>query len=291
MKRLLPLLLYLCLCLAACTAQQTSAPTAETPLLAASPVPVEPWPAVPVYVDGLLTLRGYDCDGELYLCPMELCRLFGIDAEESAEPSGYQLRLPLWTLEAPVDAEVYTADGRYLYCPSGYRSLYNRVYCPADISERLFGVSLSYDGRRADLDSSGFRLLEGGPSYYDTHFHADDLFWLSHIIYAEAHWESLAGQIGVGSVVLNRVKSDLFPQTVMAVVLDREHITQFDPVESGDVTAQPDEQAMLAACLCLEGYNTVGDSLYFVNPERGDERWFENALTPTVTIGHHIFYS
>ena len=145
--------------------------------------------------------------------------------------------------------------------------------------------------RRADLDSSGFRLLEGGPSYYDTHFHADDLFWLSHIIYAEAHWESLAGQIGVGSVVLNRVKSDLFPQTVMAVVLDREHITQFDPVESGEVTAQPDEQAMLAACLCLEGYNTVGDSLYFVNPERGDETWFENALIPTVTIGHHVFYS
>ena len=114
MKRLLPLLLYLCLCLAACTAQQTSAPTAETPLLAASPVPVEPWPAVPVYVDGLLTLRGYDCDGELYLCPMELCRLFGIDAEESAGPGGYQLRLPLWTLEAPADAEVYTADVRYL---------------------------------------------------------------------------------------------------------------------------------------------------------------------------------
>lgn len=291
MKRLLPLLLGLCLCLAACGAQTPSPPAAEKPLPSASPVPAEPWPAVPIYRDGLLTLRGYDCEGELYVCPMELCGLFGVSAEESVEPGGYRLRLPLWTLEAPADAEIYTADGRYLYCPSGYRSLYNRVYFPADVSERLFGVTLRFDGQRAELDASRFRLLEGGPSYYDTHFHADDLFWLSHIIYAEAHWETLAGQIGVGNVVLNRVKSDRFPQTVMAVVLDREHITQFDPVESGDVTAEPDEQAMLAAYLCLEGYNTVGDSLYFVNPQLGDERWFENALTPTVTIGHHVFYS
>ena len=291
MKRLLPLLLGLCLCLAACGAQTPSLPAAEKPLPSASPIPAEPWPAVPIYRDGLLTLRGYDCEGELYVCPMELCGLFGVSAEESVEPGGYRLRLPLWTLEAPADAEIYTADGRYLYCPSGYRSLYNRVYFPADVSERLFGVTLRFDGQRAELDASRFRLLEGGPSYYDTHFHADDLFWLSHIIYAEAHWETLAGQIGVGNVVLNRVKSDRFPQTVMAVVLDREHITQFDPVESGDVTAEPDEQAMLAAYLCLEGYNTVGDSLYFVNPQLGDERWFENALTPTVTIGHHVFYS
>ena len=256
MKRLLPLLLCLCLCLAACGAQTPSLPAAEKPLPSASPVPAEPWPAVPIYRDGLLTLRGYDCEGELYVCPMELCGLFGVSAEESVEPGGYRLRLPLWTLEAPADAEIYTADGRYLYCPSGYRSLYNRVYFPADVSERLFGVTLRFDGQRAELDTSRFRLLKGGPSYYDTHFHADDLFWLSHI-----------------------------------VVLDREHITQFDPVESGDVTAEPDEQAMLAAYLCLEGYNTVGDSLYFVNPQLGDDRWFENALTPTVTIGHHVFYS
>ena len=291
MKRLLPLLLCLCLCLTACGAQPALPTATSAPLTEPSPAPVEPWPSVPVYVDGLLRLRGYDCDGELYLSPAELCTLFDIKAEESAEPGGYELGLPLWTLDAPADAEVYTADGRYLYCPSGYRTIFGRVYFPADVSARLFGLMLSYEGRRADLDTSRFRLLEGGTDYYNTHVHADDLFWLSHIIYAEAHWETLAGQIGVGNVVLNRVASDRFPQTVMAVVLDREHITQFDPVESGEVTAQPDEQAILAACLCLEGYNTVGDSLYFVNPERGDDRWFENALTRTVTIGHHVFYS
>ena len=67
MKRLLPLLLCLCLCLAACGAQTPSLPAAEKPLPSASPVPAEPWPAVPIYRDGLLTLRGYDCEGELYV--------------------------------------------------------------------------------------------------------------------------------------------------------------------------------------------------------------------------------
>ena len=58
-----------------------------------------------------------------------------------------------------------------------------------------------------------------------------------------------------------------------------------------EVLAEPDERAVLAACLCLEGYNPVGDSLYFMNPETGDGTWFEHALNPTVTIGHHQFYS
>ena len=48
---------------------------------------------------------------------------------------------------------------------------------------------------------------------------------------------------------------------------------------------------MIAACLVLEGYNTVGGSLYFVNPEAADDAWFRQSLTPTVVIGHHHFYA
>ena len=47
---------------------------------------------------------------------------------------------------------------------------------------------------------------------------------------------------------------------------------------------------MIAACLCLEGYNTVGESLYFVNPDRGDGSWFEASLRLVISIGDHDFY-
>ena len=46
----------------------------------------------------------------------------------------------------------------------------------------------------------------------------------------------------------------------------------------------------IAACLCLEGYNTVGESLYFVNPDRGDGSWFEASLRLVISIGDHDFY-
>ena len=182
-------------------------------------------------------------------------------------------------------------DGRFLYCPEGWREFGGRVYFPADLSLRLFGLKLEDTSlASASLDDSGKRLLRGGEDYYAAHYPSDDLFWLSHIIHAEAGGEPLAAQIGVGNVVLNRVRSEQFPDSVIAVVLDRENMVQFDPVENGTVARVPDEQAILAACLCLEGYRTAGDALYFVNPERGDPTWFARTLTPVCTIGHHQFY-
>ena len=248
-------------------------------------------PAVRVYVDGLLRLRGYDCGGTLYLSPADICALFSLRCEAALDESGYTMRIAGRAFSAPAGAEVYTMDGRYLYCPDGYREIEGRVCFPADVIERLFGLSFTLDGRRAETDTSRFQLMQGGADYYTTHFHADDLFWLSRILYSEAHWEPLAGMIGVGNVVLNRVASDAFPATIMSVILDREHRIQFTPVETGEVVAEPDETALIAACLVLEGYNTAGDSLYFVNPESGDASWFQQDLTPTVRIGNHQFYS
>ena len=247
--------------------------------------------AVRVYVDGLLRLRGYDCAGTLYLSAEDVCTLFGLRHEAAQDAEGYTLRLDDWAFSAPAGAEVCTADGRYLYCPEGYRGIEGRVCFPADVVGRLFGLSFRFDGQRADADTSRFQILRGGSGWYSAHFSPDDLFWLSRIISSEAYGEPLAGMIGVGNVVLNRVKDAAFPSSVMAVVLDRENSTQFSPVDTGHVADEPDESAVIAACLALEGYSTVGESLYFVNPDCADDTWFRTELTPVVTIGHHHFYA
>ncbi len=277
MRRCLALCCALLLCLAL-SAGQAAAEAAPSP--------------VKVYIDGLLRLRGYRAEGLLWLCPEDLCALYHHSASSVRDGDSYRLTLPEWTLEAPRGSEVYAVDGRFLYCPEGWREIDGRVYFPADLSLRLFGLRLEdAGGDSASLDESGRRLLRGGEDYYASHYPADDLFWLSHIIHAEAASEPLAAQIGVGSVVLNRVRSEQFPAAVIAVVLDREGAVQFDPVENGTVARVPDEQAILAACLCLEGYNTVGESLFFINPELTDAGWFDSALTPTAVIGHITFYS
>ncbi len=301
MRRLLPLLLALCLLLGGCAAARESlapagspapAPTAEPSPLVLAPAPEHPYRPLPVYIDGLLTLRGYLRGGTAYLPPESLCAHFGIVAETRWDGSSFTLRLPGLDVVGQDGLPYVTADGRYLYTPDGWFQADGLLYLPADAVERLLGltVTLADDLSRAELIGAGCRLLRGGEDYYARTTQADDLFWLIHIIYSEAHHESLAGQIGVGNVVLNRVASDEFPATIMAVVLDREHTLQFSPVGSGEVVAAPDENAEIAAYLCLEGYKTAGDALYFVNPERGDPSWFASTLTPVCTIGSHQFY-
>ena len=66
---------------------------------------------------------------------------------------------------------------------------------------------------------------------------------------------------------------------------------QFSPVETGGIYAEPNELSVIAAKLCLEGYNVAGDSLYFVNPATGSTSWFRETRTFVVTLGDHDFYA
>lgn len=292
MKRPLALLLF-CLLLVGCARSETPAAPEETAAATAAPLPsapAHPHEPLRVYFDGLLTDRGYVRDGVAYLAPETLCRYYGLESETVLDAEAFTLTLPGLTVEGRREQPWFTAEGRYLYAPEGWIEADGRLYLPADAVERLFGLSIALTDARADVGGTGYALLQGGEDYYTRTTQADDLFWLTHIIYSEAQHESLAGKIGVGNVVLNRVKDDRFPATVTAVVLDREHTIQFTPVGTGEVAAEPDEPSRIAAYLCLEGYSTAGGSLYFVNPDRGDDSWFRSELTEVCRIGNHVFY-
>ncbi len=118
----------------------------------------------------------------------------------------------------------------------------------------------------------------------------DDLYWLSHIISAESRGESMEGKIAVGNVVLNRVASDDFPDTIYGVIFDDRWGGQFEPVRNGTIYDEPTEESVQAAAACLSGANTAGDSLYFLAPELTDNHWTMENRTYVTTIGVHWFY-
>ena len=89
---------------------------------------------------------------------------------------------------------------------------------------------------------------------------------------------------------MNRVRDPRFPGDVFGVIYDTEHTIQFEPIALGGIREEPGEQAMIAACLVLEGADTVGDSLYFVNPASGSG-WFDANLELVAVIGNHNFYA
>ena len=137
------------------------------------------------------------------------------------------------------------------------------------------------------LNVDGAELLEAGESFYN----ADDVYWLSRIIYSESGNQSLEGMLGVGDVVMNRVASAAFPNSIYEVIFDSRYGVQFSPVETGSIYLEPTEECVIAAKLCLEGYDIVGGALYFVNPDIGVSSWFAQTRTYVTSIGDHDFYA
>ncbi len=121
-------------------------------------------------------------------------------------------------------------------------------------------------------------------------FDADSLYWLSRIICAESCIEPYKGKLAVGEVVLNRVKSPNYPNTVKGVVFDKRYAIQFEPVANGTVYNTPDDECIKAAKECLKGVNVVGDCLYFLNPLMSQSTWIQNNCRFVMTIGSHDFY-
>ncbi|MPM79138.1 hypothetical protein SDC9_126170 [bioreactor metagenome] len=97
------------------------------------------------------------------------------------------------------------------------------------------------------------------------------------------------GKVGVGSVILNRVASPLFPNTIYDVIFDaRGGSYQFSPARSGVINREPNAESTIAAKLCLDGAREAGGSLYF--NAVGLSCWASRNRTLVTTIGNHSFY-
>lgn len=118
----------------------------------------------------------------------------------------------------------------------------------------------------------------------------EDLYWLSRIISAESRGESLLGQVAVGNVILNRVASEEFPDTIRDVIFDRRDAVQFEPVANQTIYQEPTAQSVLAARLALNGTNAVGSCLYFFNPSLSKGLWIRQNRAYFGSIGCHAFY-
>lgn len=119
----------------------------------------------------------------------------------------------------------------------------------------------------------------------------EDLYWLSRVISAESGGEVLRGQIAVGNVVMNRVRSREFPDTIKGVVFDARDAVQFEPVSNGTIYDAPTARSVEAAKAVLNGAESVvGDSLYFYAPALSQGVWINENRTYYTTIGCHRFY-
>lgn len=118
----------------------------------------------------------------------------------------------------------------------------------------------------------------------------DDVYWLSRIIEAEAAGEPYKGKVAVGEVILNRVRSQEFPNTIWGVIFDKNFGVQFEPVANGTIYNTPSADSIKAAKEALNGSSYVGDCLYFLNPKIASSTWISKNRQYYTTISNHEFY-
>ena len=112
-----------------------------------------------------------------------------------------------------------------------------------------------------------------------------DTYLLARCIYGEARGESYTGQVAVGAVVLNRVKSPDFPNTISGVIYQKH---AFTAVSDGQINLTPDQTAINAAKDALNGWDPTGGCLYYYNPVTATSEWIFSRET-VITIGKHVF--
>ena len=120
----------------------------------------------------------------------------------------------------------------------------------------------------------------GSATYSDA-----DVNLLARLIYGEARGESYVGQVAVGAVVMNRIKSASFPNTMSGVIYQS---YAFTAVDDGQINLTPNATARKAAQDAMNGWDPTYGALYYYNPATATSQWIFSRKT-VVTIGKHVF--
>lgn len=113
----------------------------------------------------------------------------------------------------------------------------------------------------------------------------NNLYLLARLVHGEARGEPYKGKVAVAAVVLNRVKSSSFPNTVAGVIYQA---GAFDAVSDGQINLQPDDESIRAARDALNGWDPSNGCLYYYNPATATSKWMLSR-TVLLRIGRHAF--
>lgn len=270
--------------------EPTAATAAET--VAAEPDKLYPLPEYPqnaaeaaVYINGSALPGGLGAaiGGEIYFPVGAFDFYLGSGSGIEAEDGDAWVRcgercIPCSLRDLTVTARDFGAAGEVCLC------------VPVRVLASASGLGISC----VENGSGGVTVSFFGVPTYPTAaevYGADDLYWLSRIISAEARGEPFAGQLAVGAVVMNRVRSRYYPGTVEDVIFDRKFGVQFSPAYSGSINRAPTDSCVTAAKLTLEGFSVSDTILFFFNSKISAGSWITSSRTYTLTIGNHDFYS
>lgn len=219
-------------------------------------------------------------EGEDYLSPIPVLKAFCPSIQLKYNNGSLTGSAPGLIFAANVGKAYFMVNDRYLYAPHGVIEQDGIVFLPAAPLAEALGCTIQGSGAEQDLifKQVAAPVVEGS---YDE----ESLYWLSRAIFSESGNQPMNGRIAVGTVILNRVANEAFPNTVKEVVFAP---NQFSPVAIGTIYRDPDEDSIVAAKLCFDGAREAGESLYFNTTTMYS--WADQSRKLVCTIGGHNFY-
>ena len=144
---------------------------------------------------------------------------------------------------------------------------------------------LSVDGVVGEKTAAAMGLNLKGAVSSSSKPASGDVYLLAQCIYSESRGEPYKGQVAVGAVVLNRVKSSAFPNSISGVIFQK---GAFSAVDDGQINLTPNESALKAAKDAMNGWDPTGGCLYYYNPAKTSNRWIRSRPI-VLRIGNHVF--
>lgn len=136
-------------------------------------------------------------------------------------------------------------------------------------------------------NSSGSSNKNGTQTQVPPKYTERDLQLIANAVYGEARGEPYEGQVAVAAVILNRLESPDFPNTISGIIFQP---LAFTAVADGQIWLEPNERAKEAVIDAMNGWDPSENALYYFNPKTATSKWIWSR--PQIKqIGEHIFCS
>ncbi len=220
----------------------------------------------------------------------DLGEIFGADIYWNEKTSTATVKNDSKTISVTKNKSNATVNGKTQKLGASAVIANDRVYVPLRFLAENLGAKVGWDSSTicANLTSAKASVpshLKGKTPYTE-----DELYWLSKIVSAESAGEINSGKVAVANVILNRVESDEFPDTIYGVIFDNKYGVQFTPTIDGAIYKTPTTESVTAAKRALLGEDVSRDCLYFLNPKTATNSWIIKNRKFYRTIGNHDFY-
>lgn len=220
----------------------------------------------------------------------DIGNIFGADVAWDGKTSTASISADNTHIEVTKGKKTGTVNGKKVNLDVSAAIVNDRIFVPLRFLSESLGAKVTWDSSTLTADIASKRAsvplsLKGKAPYT-----ADELYWLSKIVSAESSGEINEGKVAVANVVLNRVESAEFPNSIYGVIFDTKYGVQFTPVLDGSIYNNPTAESLTAAKRALLGEDVSRQSLYFLNPETATNSWIPKNRVFFKRIGNHDFY-